>query len=93
MQHCAGRSHRVVLGMLKFLLRRGLLAVLVLLTVLTVSFALTRLSGDVAVSMAGAQATQEDVDIIRKAYGLDRPLTRLFVSWVAGVATGDLGRS
>ena len=79
--------------MLKFLLRRGLLAVLVLLTVLTVSFALTRLSGDVAVSMAGAQATQEDVEIIRKAYGLDRPLTVQFFSWVAGVATGDLGRS
>ena len=79
--------------MLKFLARRLLMAILVMLTVLTISFALTRLSGDVAVSMAGAQATQEDVETIRKAYGLDRPLTVQFVSWVAGVATGDLGRS
>lgn len=79
--------------MLKFLARRALLAILVMLTVLTISFALTRLSGDVAVSMAGPQATQQDVETIRKAYGLDRPLPVQFVSWVAGVATGDLGRS
>ena len=79
--------------MLKFLARRALLAVLVMLTVLTISFALTRLSGDVAVSMAGPQATQQDVETIRKAYGLDRPLPVQFLSWVADVATGDLGRS
>ena len=57
--------------MIKFLLRRLLLAILVMLTVLTISFTLTRLSGDVAVSMAGPQATQADVETIRKAYGLD----------------------
>jgi len=81
------------LRVLKFLARRALLAVLVMLTVLTISFALTRLSGDVAVSMAGPQATQQDVETIRKAYGLDRPLPVQFLSWVADVATGDLGRS
>ncbi len=64
-----------------------------MLTVLTISFTLTRLSGDVAVSMAGPNATQQDVETIRKSYGLDRPLTEQFVGWVAGVATGDLGRS
>ena len=64
-----------------------------MLTVLTISFTLTRLSGDVAVSMAGPNATQQDVETIRKAYGLDRPLSEQFVGWVAGVATGDLGRS
>lgn len=79
--------------MLTFLARRAALAILVLLTVLTLSFALTRLSGDVAVSMAGPQATQQDVEMIRKAYGLDRPLTVQFVSWVGDVVTGDLGRS
>jgi ABC-type dipeptide/oligopeptide/nickel transport system permease component len=78
---------------IKFLLRRAVLAVLVMLTVLTISFTLTRLSGDVAVSMAGPQASQADVETIRKAYGLDRPLSEQFMGWVAGVATGDLGRS
>ncbi len=64
-----------------------------MLTVLTISFALTRLSGDVAVSMAGPQATQEDIATIRRNYGLDRPLIVQFGDWVHGVATGDLGRS
>ncbi len=79
--------------MLKFLARRAVLAVLVMLTVLTISFALTRLSGDVAVSMAGPQATQQDIATIRKNYGLDRPLIVQFGDWVGGVATGNLGRS
>ncbi len=79
--------------MLRFLGRRLLLAVLVTLTVLTVSFALTRLSGDLAIAIAGPQATQADVDIIRKAYGLDRPLVVQFFDWVFSAAQGDLGRS
>ncbi|MCX7380127.1 MAG: ABC transporter permease [Alphaproteobacteria bacterium] len=79
--------------MLAFLLRRLLLAVLVTLTVLTVSFALTRLSGDLAIAIAGPQATQLDIEIIRKAYGLDRPVIVQFFDWVWSAARGDLGRS
>lgn len=79
--------------MLTFLLRRLILAFLVLVTVLTVSFTLTRLSGDVAVSMAGPSASQEDVETIRRAYGLDRPLPVQFLAWVGDAASGDLGRS
>ena len=39
--------------MLRFLARRALLALLVTLTVLTISFALIRLSGDLALAIAG----------------------------------------
>lgn len=79
--------------MLRFLLRRLALAILVCLTVLVVSFTLTRLSGDLAVAIAGPNATAEDVAIIRKNYGLDRPLTVQFVDWAAHAARGDLGVS
>jgi peptide/nickel transport system permease protein len=79
--------------MLIFLARRALLALLVTLTVLTVSFMLTRLTGDLAIAIAGPQASQADVDIIRKAYGLDRPLMVQFFAWVTSAAQGDLGRS
>ena len=79
--------------MLRFLIRRAILAVLVMLTVLVVAFALTRLSGDLAVSIAGPNATAEDVATIRKNYGLDRPLPRQFVDWATSAASGDLGRS
>ncbi len=79
--------------MLVFFGRRLLVALLVTLTVLTVSFALTRLSGDLAIAIAGPQATEQDIIIIRKAYGLDRPVVVQFVDWVVSAASGDLGRS
>jgi ABC-type dipeptide/oligopeptide/nickel transport system permease component len=79
--------------MARFLLRRAILAVLVCATVLVVSFTLTRIAGDPALAVAGPQASAEDVAAIRKAYGLDRPLTTQFVEWVANAARGDLGRS
>lgn len=76
-----------------FIVRRALIAVLVTMTVVTISFTLTRLSGDLAIAIAGPQATQEDVDIVRKAYGLDKPLTVQFFNWVISAASGDLGKS
>ena len=79
--------------MLTFLLRRLAVAALVALTVLTLSFMLTRLSGDLAISIAGPNATQEDVELIRQAYGLNRPLIVQFLDWMGSAATGDLGQS
>ena len=76
-----------------FLLRRAVLAVLVCLTVLVVSFALTRVAGDPALAVAGPQASAEDIAAIRIAYGLNRPLPRQFIDWVSAAAQGDLGRS
>jgi len=79
--------------MLLFLARRAILAVLVCLTVLVVSFALTRLSGDIAVSIAGPNATSADVDVIRRNYGFDRPLPVQFLDWATRAARGDFGES
>jgi peptide/nickel transport system permease protein len=79
--------------MLRFFLRRLAVALLVAATVLTLSFVLTRLSGDLAISIAGPNATQADVETIRRAYGLDRPLWIQFFDWVWRAAMGDLGDS
>jgi peptide/nickel transport system permease protein len=79
--------------MLRFLLRRAVLALLVCFTVLVISFALTRLSGDLAISIAGPNATALDIETVRKNYGLDRPLPAQFVDWALHAAEGDLGRS
>jgi peptide/nickel transport system permease protein len=79
--------------MLQFLVRRLIVAILVTATVMTLAFILTRLSGDLAISIAGPNATQADVEMVRKAYGLDRPLTTQFFDWVVRAATGDLGES
>ncbi len=79
--------------MLRFLFRRFVVALLVAATVLTLAFMLTRLSGDLAISIAGANATQADVELIRKAYGLDRPVVVQFFDWVGRAMIGDFGES
>ena len=79
--------------MVRFIFRRLAVGVLVAFTVMTLAFLLTRLSGDLAISIAGPGATQTDIEIIRKAYGLDRPLLWQFTEWVKRAAVGDLGDS
>ncbi len=76
-----------------FLARRLLLAALVCLTVLVVSFILTRLSGDLAASIGGPNASAADIEIIRRNYGLDRPLIAQFLDWAGQAVQGNLGRS
>ena len=79
--------------MFRFLVRRLIVALLVAVTVMVLAFMLTRLSGDLATSIAGANATTEDIATIRKAYGLDRPVLTQFFDWVGRALTGDLGDS
>ena len=79
--------------MLRLIVRRLALGLLVAFTVMTLAFMLTRLSGDLAISIAGPQATQADVEIVRKAYGLDRPLYVQFFAWVGRAMIGDFGQS
>jgi peptide/nickel transport system permease protein len=78
---------------LQFVVRRLIVALLVAVTVLTLAFMLTRLSGDLAISIAGPNATQQDVELVRKAYGLDRPQVVQFFSWMGKAMVGDLGES
>src|SRR5207247_3824797 len=61
--------------------------------VMTLAFVLTRLSGDLAISIAGPQASQADIEIVRKAYGLDRPLVVQFFDWIGRALIGDFGQS
>src|SRR6202040_2440103 len=75
-----------------FIVRRLWVAALVCLTVLVVSFILTRLSGDLAASIGGPNASADDIAIIRKNYGLDRPLGVQFLDWAGHAAEGHPGR-
>ena len=79
--------------MARFILKRLILLVCVVATVSVVTFALLRATGDPAVAMAGEGATAEDVDAVRKEYGLDRPLPEQFVTWAGHALRGDLGVS
>jgi len=78
----------------RYLLRRLLLLVPVLLGVSVVVFLVLHLSpGDPAEIMLGSQASQEDVARLRADLGLDEPLPLQYARWMAHVLQGDLGRS
>jgi ABC-type dipeptide/oligopeptide/nickel transport system permease component len=54
---------------------------------------LLRLSGDVALAIAGEGARQQDIDLVRQTYGLDRPLILQYGEWLMRTLSGDLGQS
>jgi peptide/nickel transport system permease protein len=79
--------------MLHFTLRRLLVALLVAITVSLISFALLRLSGDLAAAIAGPEATEAQVEAIRIDFGLDQPLAVQYIEWLLGALRLDFGNS
>jgi peptide/nickel transport system permease protein len=79
--------------MIRYLLRSVLLAVLVCLTVLVISFLLARFGGNLAYNLAGPDASPEAVARIEHQLGLDRPLPVQFFDWSNRALHGDLGDS
>jgi peptide/nickel transport system permease protein len=79
--------------MLAYTVKRLGLAILVALFVSAVAFALLRLSGDPALAIAGEGAREADIELVRKTYGLDRPLAVQYLDWLWTIARGDLGQS
>ena len=80
--------------MLRYLVRRLLLTIPVLLGVATLVFALIHLvPGDPAQAMLGEGASEEEVVRLRANLGLDRPLLVQYQSFLFGALRGDLGTS
>jgi ABC-type dipeptide/oligopeptide/nickel transport system permease component len=79
--------------MLAFALKRLGLAVLVAVVVSAVAFLLLRASGDIAIGLAGEGARVEDIENIRRIYGLDRPVVVQYLDWLGRMAGGDFGQS
>jgi ABC-type dipeptide/oligopeptide/nickel transport system permease component len=79
--------------MLTYTFKRLLLALAVAIVVSAVSFLLLRLSGDVALAIAGEGARQADIDLVRQTYGLDRPLIVQYLDWLGRTLSGDFGQS
>ncbi|GAA2891762.1 ABC transporter permease [Pseudonocardia halophobica] len=80
--------------MLKFFLTRVATTVPVLLLVTFVVFGLVLLiPGDPAVTIAGPEATVEQVAAVRERLGLDRPMVVQYWDWITSALSGDLGTS
>jgi peptide/nickel transport system permease protein len=79
---------------LRFLARRVLYSLVVLLGVLVVVFALVQLvPGDPVRIALGTRYTPQAYDALRSASGLDQPLVVQFFSYIGHALTGDLGVS
>lgn len=79
--------------MVRFIFHRLLVALAVLFTVAVVSFSLLHLSGDLAIAIAGPDASADVVEQIRIQNGLDKPLLTQFSLWFWDALHLDFGRS
>ena len=80
--------------MIRFLVRRLLLTIPVLIGVATLVFSLIHLvPGDPVQAMLGESASPQDVAQLRTKLGLDRPLPQQYASFARGLVRGDLGTS
>ncbi len=79
--------------MLLYMIKRLGLALLVALTVSFLAYMLVFLSGDPALALAGEGARQADIDMVRKTYGLDRPVVVQYADWLGKLLRGNLGMS
>lgn len=83
--------------MRKYVLRRFLQLIPVLIGITFLSFALMRLAGSDAVqelySNTGGVVSQEVIDARRAELGLDQPFLKQYLSWLGGLLTGDMGTS
>ena len=80
--------------MVRFLIRRLLLTIPVLLGVATLVFSLIHLvPGDPAQAMLGDGASPQDVAELRTNLGLDQALLSQYASFLRSAMTGDLGTS
>lgn len=83
--------------MWKYILKRLLQLIPILIGITFLSFAMMRLAGGDAVTYmyenAGSAVSQEVIDEARKEYGLDQPFLVQYAKWFSGMLTGDMGVS
>lgn len=81
------------MGLLRFIGRRLLLTIPVLVGMSIVVFLLIRLvPGDPAQVILGLRATPEGIAAIHRDLGLDLPIHRQYLRWLSNFLTGDMGQ-
>jgi peptide/nickel transport system permease protein len=80
--------------MTRYALQRILYAIPIAFGVSVVCFSLVYIApGDPLQTVLPPDATAETVEIVKKAYGFDKPLPVQFLIWLGKVVTGDFGMS
>ncbi len=85
------------MAMGKYIIKRLLQLIPILIGITFLSFAMMRLAGGDAVTYmyenAGTAVSQEIIDEAKAAYGLDKPFLVQYANWFVGMLTGDMGES
>ena len=82
------------MALIRFLFKRLLEIIPILLLVSILIFLFVHMiPGDPARLVAGEDATLEDVELVRKELGLDKPLIEQYITYMGGLFQGDLGTS
>jgi peptide/nickel transport system permease protein len=77
-----------------YIARRVVLAIPIALGVSIVCFALVYLApGDPIQAMMPADASKADIEMIKRAYGFDKPIPMQYLNWLFRALSGDLGVS
>jgi ABC-type dipeptide/oligopeptide/nickel transport system permease component len=79
--------------MLSFALQRFVVAISVAVTVSVVAFLLLHMSGDLATTIAGPEASAAQVEVIRHQFGLDRSMPVQYFDWLWRALHFDFGTS
>ena len=83
--------------MAKYVFKRLLQLIPILIGITFLSFAMMRLAGGDAVTYmyenAGTAVSQEIIDAAKAEYGLDKPFLVQYANWLLGMLQGDMGES
>lgn len=81
----------------KYIIKRLLHLIPILIGITFLSFAMMRLAGGDAVTYmyenAGMAVSQEVIDAAKAEYGLDKPFLVQYANWFGGMLRGDMGES
>jgi peptide/nickel transport system permease protein len=81
-------------GFLRYVAIRILQTIPVLVGISMVVFVIIHFApGDPVVNRLGIRATEENIQELRRAYGLNQPLYIQYLEWLGGILRGDFGRS
>ncbi|QHQ19291.1 ABC transporter permease subunit [Pectobacterium brasiliense] len=79
--------------MLNTLFGSALRALLTVFLAVTFTFVMLRISGDPMTSLLGVETPPQVIDILRQQWGLDRPVTEQYFTYLGRIMTGDFGTS
>ena len=77
----------------RYIIRRLLLVIPVLLGVSIFIFTLTRLTGDPVAAYVNEKMSYEQIEMVREQYHLNDPLPQQYLYWLEGIVQGDWGWS